>query len=242
MLKFIIQGGAYFFKPTAPVSFLLKLDLPFPEAVLKKNSSNNGSIHASSIISSRDDDIKETLKIWFSQAIAVTTHFQLSKPNADERQATSSREFLDYKASIENLGLGLGVWDVQDATGDTTSIILEDSNGTQKKLSGRADFIIASNHAHCRAAASQYAVCIVEKQSKPNDEYCEYQLVTYLVIMMNAFGLQFLAGILLYNNGTCRAYRAKREVTGSIIFEQNDTFDLYQIAEVLPALLNDGNS
>lgn len=174
------------------------------------------------------------MRIWFKQTLAQTTHFELSKPEPDDRQASASRDFNDYKASIENLDLGLKVW---DSTGDTVSVVLEDSDGLQKELSGRADFIISSSAARCHGAALQHAQCVVEIQSKDNEEDCEYQLVTYLVLMMNRFGLQCLAGILVYDDGRCRAYRASRDNNG-VVYEENDTFPLYQIADILPTLLS----
>lgn len=214
----------------------VKLDVPFPPAI-KQKVCKRGSIHASTIvsISNGEEDEREILKNWFQQALADTKHFFLLKPDHDARQATASRNFWDYKDHIE--ALGLKVWDIQNTTGDTAHIILEDSNGSQEKLSGRADFIISSTHAKCHAAAMHNAVCVVEKQSKPNQEDCEYQMVTYLVIMMNRYGFKFLTGILLYTDGSCRAYRASRDTKGNNIFEENDTFGLYQIADVLPTLL-----
>mmetsp|Transcript_26223 Transcript_26223/g.37535 ORF Transcript_26223/g.37535 Transcript_26223/m.37535 type:complete len:122 (+) Transcript_26223:409-774(+) len=116
--------------------------------------------------------------------------------------------------------------------------MLEDSNGVQKRLSGRGDYIISSKKAACREAASLYALCVVEKQSKSNEDDCDYyKLLTYLVLMMNRYGFTYLAGILLFNDGTCRAYRAIRDSAADSVYESNDKFQLYQIADVLPHLL-----
>ena len=58
---------------------------------------------------SKDDD-KETLRIWFSRAIAAPKHFHLEKPPADERQGLASRRFFeDYQSAIESLGYKAGV-------------------------------------------------------------------------------------------------------------------------------------
>ena len=191
-------------------------------------------------MSSGDEDDKETLRVWFTHALANPIHFDLEKPLADERQGTASRNFLDYQSAIE--GLGFKVWDIQDKTGDTISVVLEDSLGRQKELSGRADFIISSQSAKCQGAALQNAVCVVEIQSKDDEEACEFQMMTFLVLMMNRFGFSRLAGILVCNDGTCRSYRASRALNGAIgngaVYEQNDKFDLYQIDEILPVLLN----
>ena len=194
-------------------------------------------------MSSGDDDDKETLRIWFSRALAAPRHFHLEKPLADERQGLASRNFLDYQSAIE--GLGFKVWDIQDTTGDTISVVLQDSDGRQKE--GRADFIISSQSAKCQGAALQNALCVVEIQSKDDEEACEFQMMTYLVLMMNRFGFSRLAGILVCNDGTCRSYRASRALNGATgngatgngaVYEQNDKFDLYQIDEILPVLLN----
>ena len=191
-------------------------------------------------MSGGDEDDKETLRIWFSRALANPIHFHLEKPLADERQGLASRHFVDYQSAIE--GLGFKVWDIQDKTGDKISVVLEDSLGRQKELSGRADFIISSQSAKCQGAALQNALCVVEIQSKDDEEACEFQMMTYLVLMMNRFGFTRLAGILVCNDGTCRSYRASRALNGAIgngaVYEQNDKFDLYQIDEILPVLLN----
>ena len=214
----------------------LKLPIPFPDAILLKSTKTiSGSVHASTIISVADEDVRETLRIWFAQALAPITHFELDKPPDNEDQATASRMFTDYFPSIE--ALGLRAWDIQNLTSVSSYIILEDSNKIQKKLIGRADFIISTADASCIGAAPHHAVCVIEKQSRSDEECCEYQLVTYLVIMMNSYGLNKLSGILLYEDGRCRAYRASRSAEGGTIFEGNDTFQLYQIPDVLPILL-----
>jgi hypothetical protein len=216
--------------------FTLVLSVPFPDVILNKSRSQRDAIHASTIVSGGDEDDKETMRTWFTQALANPTHFILLKPEDDARQASASRAFIDYKAAIEELE-GLTVWDIQKTTGDTISVVLEDSLGRQKELTGRADFIISSGRARCQGAALQNAVCVVELQSKGNCIDCEFQLVTYLLLIMNNYGLRKVAGILVYNDGTCRSYRASRDGNGAV-YEQNDKFGLYQIADVLPHLLN----
>ena len=189
-------------------------------------------MHGSTIVSGGDEDEKMTMRIWFQNALARTRHFDLAKPEADARQATAPRRFSDYTGSIET-SLGVKVWDIQRTT---ISVVLQDSNGLQKELSGRADYIISSTAAKIQGAAYQHALCVVEIQSKSNEEDCEYQLVTYLVLLMNRFGLRHVAGILVYSDGTCRAYRTSRSRVGAV-YEQNDRFDLYQIADILHTLL-----
>lgn len=197
-----------------------------------------GTIHASTIVSNDDSDEREQLKLWFAVALADATHFTFSKPEVDERQATQSRLFSSYINEIQD-ALPYRVWDIQHATGDTVHIVLEDSNRKRRKLSGRADYIITSPDVESRETALPFARCVVEIQSKPLDEDCEYQLKTYLVIMMNLYPLKSLTGILVYENGTCRAYRARRGGDGGALYEQNDTFLIYQIVDVLRTLLSE---
>ena len=189
-------------------------------------------MHGSTIVSGGDEDEKMTMRIWFQNALARTRHFDLAKPEADARQATAPRRFSEYTGSIET-SLGVKVWDIQRTT---ISVVLQDSNGLQKELSGRADYIISSTAAKIQGAAYQHALCVVEIQSKSNEEDCEYELVTYLVLLMNRYGLSHVAGILVYIDGTCRAYRASRS-GGDAIYEQNDKFHLYQITDILGTLL-----
>ncbi len=218
------------YRPAPAVVHCLDIPMEFPSALLEKD----GSIHASSIISNNTEVVREHLRNWFQVSLATVTHFELEKPEEDERGAKASRLFRDYKKDIQKLGYT--VWDIQTSVGENVSILLQDPKKRQKKLSGRGDYIIASAQATCREAASIYALCIVEIQSKENTEDCELQSITYLVLMMNVFGLPRLTGILVYNNGTCRAYRASRN-GGATLYESNDTFPLYQIVDVLPTLL-----
>jgi len=250
MVKFHIFGrcdgvtrGDTPWNSSAHVFFTIILKEPFPDAIMER-ATNYGytrwSIHASSIVSNSDEEKKDLLKQWFDRAIVMTVPFELPIPDVDDRQATSSRSFLDYKASIEALALGLGVFDIRRDKFDSASIILEDSNGTQRKLRVRVDFAIAlTSEARCILASIHYAKCVVMLQNEDNEEDSEYKLITCLFAMLNNLGMRTVAGILVYNNGTCRAYRAVRNgTTYGGMLEQNDTFLLYQIAEVLPTLLS----
>jgi len=93
-----------------------------------------------------------------------------------------------------------------------------------------------------RSSTSKGIVCVVEIQSKDDEEAYEFQMMTYMVLMMNRYSFIRLAGILVCNDGTCRSYRASRALNGATgnggVYEQDDKFDLYQIGEILPVLLN----
>ena len=104
-------------------------------------------------------------------------------------------------------------------------------------MSGRADFLITSSDVESQGTALPFTLCVVEIQSKPDEVDCEFQLKSYLFIMMNLYGFARLTGILVYNNGRCRAYCAQRSRDDAAMYEENDTFYLCQIAEILPKLL-----
>ena len=187
-------------------------------------------------VSSSDIDKKEQLKLWFEASLAGENHFEFEKPTPDGREAHSSWKFIDYKVAIE--ALNCKVWDVQNSTDETVHVILQDSNGKRRKMSGRADFLITSSDVESQGTALPFTLCVVEIQSKPDEVDCEFQLKSYLFIMMNLYGFGRLTGILVYNDSRCRAYLAERSSNGGAMYEENDTFYLCQIAENLPTLLN----
>lgn len=217
-----------------PGVHVLHLPTVFPDSLGAKHP--DGTIHASTIVANSDAGEKEQLKLWFEASLAGDNHFELDKPIPDGREAAASWTFTDYTDDLERLQFK--VWDIQNATGETVQIILEDARGRRRKLSGRADFLITSSDVESRATALPFTRCVVEIQSKRNEDDCEFQLKAYLVIMMNLYGFDSLAGILVYDNGTCRAYRARRGESGDALYEENDTFHLCQVADVLPTLLN----
>ena len=223
----------------APVMLTLKLPVPFPNELLRKKvRPKNESLHASSIVSGSNETTKDALKMWFVQSLANPhgNHFELMKPDPDERQAQPPPDIMSFQDEIGQLNFKL--WDIQNQNGENLGIILEDSNLDQRKFSGRADYLISTNRAQILAAASQHCICVIEKQSKPDLEECEYQLVAYMVIMMNQFGFLKLTGIFVRNDGQCRAFRACRDITSQALYEQNDLFPLYQLPGILPELLN----
>ncbi len=211
----------------------MHLQTEFPASLGSRHP--EGTIHASTIVSSSDIDEKEQLKLWFEASLAGENYFELEKPTPDGREAHSSWTFIDYKVAIE--ALNCKVWDIQKSTGETVHIILQDSKGKRRKMSGRADFLITSTDVESRQTALPFTLCVVEIQSKPDEVECEFQLKSYLFIMMNLYGFARLTGILVYNNGRCRAYCAQRSRDDAAMYEENDTFYLCQIAEILPKLL-----
>eukprot|EP01035_Chromulina_nebulosa_P024294 gene24294-31603_t len=100
------------------------------------------------------------------------------------------------------------VWDIQHTLGDTISVVLQDSNGVYRR-SRLLHYINARGK--IRGVA---ALCVVEIKS---ELACEYQLLTYLMRMMNNFGMRRVAGVLVYANGTCRLYRANDDLGDSVL-------------------------
>ena len=83
-------------RPFVPVN-IVKLRTPFPPVLLAKRKrsirgSIRGSIHASSIISSSDEDTRESLKLWFESALASPGYFQLPEPPVSALQAKLRRK------------------------------------------------------------------------------------------------------------------------------------------------------
>lgn len=227
---FILGSTSYY-----PSTHIIRLTTEFPDSLGAKHP--DGTIHASTIISNSDAGEKEQLKLWFQGSLVGENYFELEKPPSDGREAVASWNFADYKDDLE--ALNFRVWDIQQATGETIQILLEDARRRRRKMSGRADFLITSSEVESRGTALPFTLCVVKIQSKDNEDDCEYQLKAYLFIMMNLYGLPKLTGVLVYKDSRCRAYRAQRNIAnGDALYEENDTFYLYQIAEVLPTLLN----
>ncbi len=215
---------------------MLELPLPFPDVLLAKaDTHKRGSIHASSVVAG-DEETRDQLKLWFKACLASSMAFDLVKPDVDERQANYSWNFADYIDDIES-NFGFRVYNIEKANGESDDLILQDTRGWLRTLSGYADFIIADRKADTRATAKAFALCVVEIQNDDDEEQCEYQLQAYLVILIHRYGYKFLTGVLVLNNGTCRAYRAEIRPSEGKVYESKDCFPLYQIVDVLPNLL-----
>lgn len=59
---------------------------------------------------------------------------------------------------------------------------------------------------------------------------------------MNTQGLKYLTGLVIYDDGRCRAYKAVRDPTvppHGQVYYSNDTFHIAHIVVVLEQILND---
>eukprot|EP00595_Chromulina_sp_UTEXLB2642_P003712 CAMPEP_0196762770 /NCGR_PEP_ID=MMETSP1095-20130614/2756_1 /TAXON_ID=96789 ORGANISM="Chromulina nebulosa, Strain UTEXLB2642" /NCGR_SAMPLE_ID=MMETSP1095 /ASSEMBLY_ACC=CAM_ASM_000446 /LENGTH=144 /DNA_ID=CAMNT_0042114553 /DNA_START=402 /DNA_END=836 /DNA_ORIENTATION=- len=77
---------------------------------------------------------------------------------------------------------------------------------------------------------------VVKIQSKPNIASCRLQLLTYLFTLMNVRALPWLIGILVDNNGKCRAFKATRNDV-NCVYEENGTFDISHIVAVIELII-----
>lgn len=85
-----------------------------------------------------------------------------------------------------------------------------------------------------------HPLVVIEIQSKPDEERCELQMQVYLLLLMNTRGLRRVFGILVYNDGRCRAYKASRDVGNNCVYEQDEIFYVCHIARVIADLLGRG--
>jgi hypothetical protein len=60
-----------------------------------------------------------------------------------------------------------------------------------------------------------------------------------MFLMMNKFGLKKLVGLLIYDDGRCRAYKSIRGEDQGCLYYSNDTFCVHYIAEVVSDILSD---
>ena len=145
----------------------------------------------------------------------------------------ASQNFTDYINSIETEGFR--VWDTQNRPDASTRLLLRSQNdGRRIVLSGRPDFVICERDSTL-ADFLYKTCCIIEIQSKPDEEACELQLMSYLYIFMNKLGLKKVVGFLVYNDGQVRAYRASRNP--NVVFEQNERFNIQHIVGILHQLM-----
>eukprot|EP01038_Epipyxis_sp_PR26KG_P017366 gene17366-23987_t len=112
----------------------------------------------------------------------------------------------------------------------TNDITLWTSNSTL--IGGMADFVITYSNV-TKARYLNDILCVIEVQSKENEELCIMQMLVYLLILMNTKHLQKLVGFLVLNNGLCRAFKATRNENGDYLYEQNGLFHVSYIVQMM---------
>ena len=135
---------------------------------------------------------------------------------------------------------GLKLWDISNEYYSTVRLNLVSERNPKRSvnLSGRADYLITTKDYSALEALS-HSLCVIEKQSrgKPEKE-CEYQLQTYLFLLMNKYRFGSLLGLLILDDGRCRAFKATRNLH-SCLYCSNDTFNIFFVVDVVEKVLRD---
>lgn len=210
------------FAPARPI--VLTVEVPnIPDGLIFNDTQSNA---ASNMFST------EEIRAWFRETLINPEIFEFVHPE-DTIIMGSSLNFVDYITEIQNEGFK--VWDTQNNQDANVRLQLRAPDGNRKiVISGRPDFIVSAGDSSL-ADYLYKTYCIVEVQSKDDEELCELQLMAYLYIFMNKLGLAKVVGFLIYRNGLVRAYRASRNP--DIVYEENDTFHICHIVNVFSQII-----
>lgn len=174
------------------------------------------------------------IELWFKTNLVMPIAWNLDHDNDVPPGASS--EFSDYKNHFK--ARGYKVWDIQNKQHATTYLELTSRlTGASTLISGRADYLI-SFESITKAQYLNQMLCVVEIQSKENEELCIMQMLVYLLILMNTKNLEKLVGFLVLTNGQCRAFKASRSEDGDCVYEQNDLFHVAYIVDIFENILN----
>jgi hypothetical protein len=203
-----------------------------PNSLKDDEDGEISSNHASKMFTRANQDVR----LWFRDTLMLPLEWNLEHPD-DTRGGSNS--FHDYRADFP---LEFKIWDIQGGTEGTQRVSIYTDNGRSITVSGRADFLITRRYNGLHLVKVDWldkVLGVIELQSNSDAIQCEYQMLAYLFIMMNARGLRNLVGFLVYNDGQCRAYRASRGVNGNAVYEENDRFHVSYIAEIFVRLVNE---
>lgn len=90
-------------------------------------------------------------------------------------------------------------------------------DGSSTLIAGRVDFIVTRADATTVNYLNEM-LCVIEIQSKDNEDECELQMLVYLLIFMNTKkNLHQLVGFLVYKDGQCRAFKASRDAYNNCV-------------------------
>lgn len=191
----------------------------------------NGSNHASNIF--RDPDVCQ----WFIDHVVEPREWHLDHP--DDVPPLTSMNIMSYQNEFAQNGLKL--WDINNDPYSTVRLNLVSKTHPTRKanISGRADYLV-TKQGLSRPESLSHVLCVIEKQSGGKLEVeCEHQLETYLFLLMNKYGLLKLAGLLILNDGRCRAYKAVRGDDNGCVYFTNDTFNIFYMPQVVTNILTD---
>jgi hypothetical protein len=206
-----------------PTTFKLDIPVPLPECLLQEENKSN---HASTMFNDPNYDVAE----WFRSNLVRPLDWELQHPDDIPHGATNDFDFTTYQASF--LRLGYKLWDIQyrqHATSYLQLISTVDSKTTL--IAGRADFLVTLPNASLADYLNKI-LCVIEVQSKEDEDSCELQMLVYLLILMNTKHLERLVGFLVFNNGQCQAFKATRGVDNNCIYEMNDRFHIAYISDI----------
>jgi hypothetical protein len=173
---------------------------------------------------------------WFCENLVKPQEWELDHPN--DVPPDKPNHFNDYINEIRSLGYK--VWNIGNKQHATSylKVISETDNNKFITIAGRADFLITKKDVTI-AEYLHKVLCVIEIQSKTNQELCELQMQAYLSILMNTKHLLALAGFLIFNNGQCRAYKAFRDGMGDCLFEMNDLFHIAYLPNIMDDVLRE---
>lgn len=213
---------------------LIQYTLTVPELIFPENSSNETkSNHCSNIFS--DPSVVD----WFTKNIVTPLEWTLTHPH--DAPPDSSRLIMEYQSQFNQKGFKL--WDINHSHYATVRMNLVNEKNPHHTaiISGRADYLVTKIGVSAAEFLSK-ALCVIQKQSggKP-DEETEYQLEAYLFLLMNTQGLKYLTGLVIYDDGRCRAYKAIRDPFPpyGCVYYSNDTFNIAYIVDVIDKILNE---
>ena len=175
--------------------------------------------------------VTDELRDWFRNLINPID-FVFEHP--EDTILNVSCDFIDYKHEI--IAEGFTIWDTQGGADANVRLQLQSPDGRRVVVSGRPDFLICDGDSTIGTYLNKTR-CIVEIESKDDEELCQLQMMAYLYIFMNKLGLEKVIGFLISKNGLVRAYRASRIPT-NIVYEENDTFHISHLTEVFNRIIN----
>lgn len=207
--------------------WILRLSNRFHDGLYEhSNKHDNRSVHASTVLSKDSDD---SLKQWIEDNIISCSEWSCSHPD-DYPPSLKNWNMSDYFETFAEFGLK--IFDINNRSEFNFGLKLIDSTGECINLKGRADYLVGDITSTI-VDVQYWMKCVIEFQSNPKVSDCELQLQLYLVLVMNLRpALPGVLGVLVLRDGRCRAYKATRN-GGNIMYEQNDTFHVQYIAEVI---------
>ncbi len=203
-----------------------------PDSILTRNDNDVHSVHASTAF--LDEDIEN----WFYNNLVFPVDWELEYPTEYlESNINSSINFTSYIDSF--LPFGYKVLDIQNNSYGNArlKIVLKGDKSKFFNFSGRADYLVTTSEDF--SIGTTKMVCVIEIQSKKDKKQCLLQLLSYLLILMNSKNLPWLVGFLVYNDGSCRAFRATRDNNGGCIYEMDSCFHVSHIAEMMNIIINE---